>query len=123
MKKTLLLFAMVCGLGMLNSTQAQDQLDPTNLAITINNTTTRMELWEIRQSLEAVGIEFKYVPEFDAQRKLTGLEVTVTDTDGASANYKTALVSDDQKIEIVRNLDAEGNVNFCVGKDCLTASE
>lgn len=41
--------------------------------VTINGTTSREDLGNLRYQLEAIGIEFHYSPSFDNERKLTGI--------------------------------------------------
>jgi ABC-type hemin transport system substrate-binding protein len=43
------------------------------IQVTINGTTSREELGNLRYQLEALGIEFHYLPQFNNERKLTGI--------------------------------------------------
>lgn len=60
---------------------AKAQISATDAHINITGNTTREELGVIAQSCYENGFDFRYQPQFDAQRRLTGIKYTLTTTD------------------------------------------
>jgi len=52
---------------------SQNIVNNEQVQVTINGTTSREDLGNLRYQLEALGIEFNYHPQFDNERKLTGI--------------------------------------------------
>ncbi|MCB0761870.1 MAG: hypothetical protein KDC12_10140 [Flavobacteriales bacterium] len=86
-----------------------------NVDISITNETTREQLWEMHESLKAQGIQFKYQPEFNQDRQLIGIQVTVTTEDGFTGSFANNNLVDGQSVRIIRNYDEGAEVPFCVG--------
>ena len=123
MKKALFIAALFLGICSTNSVTAQIEYDPDNLSITITNETSRADLWQMRQDLINVGIDFKYSPDFDNNRKLTAIKVDIVTDDGDTGSFQTSLLNNEQKVEIIRNISENGAVNFCVGQDCSGSAD
>jgi hypothetical protein len=62
-----------------SAVMAQNTVSAENVNVTINGTTTREALAELRVSLEQVGIRFWYEPSFDGNRNLLGIHYQLTD--------------------------------------------
>ncbi|MFN8699498.1 MAG: hypothetical protein ACK500_06500 [Flavobacteriales bacterium] len=62
-----------------SAVMAQNTVSAENVNVTINGTTTREALAELRMNLEQVGIRFWYEPSFDGNRQLLGIRYQLTD--------------------------------------------
>lgn len=62
-----------------SAVMAQNTVSAEHVNVTINGTTTREALAELRVSLEQVGIRFWYNPSFDGNRNLLGIHYQLTD--------------------------------------------
>ncbi|MFN0033040.1 MAG: hypothetical protein ACKVOR_12845 [Flavobacteriales bacterium] len=78
--KTLLL--AVC-LASTTGIVAQNTITATEAHVTINSTTTREQLAQLRTDLLAQGIDFRYNPQFDGQRNIVSITFTITANEGA----------------------------------------
>jgi len=78
-KSILLVIFMIGGLAM----SAQNIITSTQANVTIDHTTTRESLVQLRTELLAQGIDFRYMPKFDNQRQITSISFTITANDGA----------------------------------------
>jgi len=61
------------------SAMAQNIVTAEQVQVTINGSTTRESLAQMRQDLQAVGLEFRYQPQFDNDRHLTGISFMIHD--------------------------------------------
>lgn len=61
---------------------AQNTITADAVNVTITGETSREQLWQLRQDLQAQGIDFQYTPRFDNNRKLIGIEYSVKRADG-----------------------------------------
>lgn len=61
---------------------AQNVITATEAHITITGATSRQDLATLRNDLMAQGIDFRYIPNFDAERNLISLDFTVSANDG-----------------------------------------
>lgn len=113
MKKLILAAFLAIGATMISQdavAQSQENVD-----ISITDETTREQLWEMHQSLKAQGINFKYQPEFNQDRVLTGIKVTVITEDGYNASFENMNLADGEAVKIIRNYEEGAEVPFCVG--------
>lgn len=76
MKKITSLF-IACALCLSVFSQITDQ----EAHLTITGNTTREELGVMAQNCHAHGFDFRYQPQFDAQRRLAGIKYTFTTAD------------------------------------------
>ena len=113
-QKVLLIAALALGLYMIPSTTSA-QSDASDVNVIITNQTTRMELHEMRNDLNAKGIDFRYHPKFNNEMQLESLKVIATNSDGQVRNYTDEELVAGEQLKIVRTTDSEGNVSFCVG--------
>lgn len=92
-------------LAFSTSVFAQNVITATEANITITGETTREGLINIRTELLAQGFDFRYVPQFDGQRRLLSLTYTITANDGALAGSgeHSALQADGAAIRFVMN--------------------
>ncbi len=76
-----LLFTLCFAIGF--AVSAQNIITATEAHITITTNTTREDLMHLRNDLKAQGIDFKYQPQFDNERKIVSITFTVSANDGA----------------------------------------
>lgn len=76
MKSFLTFFFAVCLFAI-----ASAQVTSTEAHLNITGNTTREELGVMAQSCHNNGFDFRYQPQFDAQRRLTGIRYTLTTAD------------------------------------------
>ena len=76
MKKIVSLF-LACVLSVTVYSQITDQ----EAHLNITGNTTREELGVMAQQCNTHGFDFRYQPQFDAQRRLTGIKYTLTTAD------------------------------------------
>ncbi|MFN4885440.1 MAG: hypothetical protein ACK5EW_05465 [Bacteroidota bacterium] len=69
---------LLIGTGMFG----QNIINSTEVNVTINSETTREQLFQIRNELLIVGMDFLYTPQFDQNRKLVSLSYSVRSTTG-----------------------------------------
>lgn len=70
-----LFFAVILSLG------AYSQITASEAHIEITGNTTREELGVMAQTCHENGFDFRYQPQFDAQRRLAGIKYTLTTAD------------------------------------------
>ena len=96
---------------------AQNVITSDNISITINGTTTREQLWQLRQDMQVQGIDFQYTPRFDNERKLISIQYTVKRADGTllgtAGNDQLANPAQNSKIVLTKENDKF--VSTCVG--------
>lgn len=116
MKKVRIIIASLAIL-MSGSLFAQNVITSENISITINGTTSREQLWQLRQDLQAQGVDFQYTPRFDNERKLISIQYTVKRADGTllgtAGNDQLANPSQNSKIVLTKENDKF--VSTCVG--------
>lgn len=117
MKK--LFFAAFLALGATMISQDVVAQSQENIDLTISNETSREQLWEMHEALKAEGINFKYQPQFNQDRVLTGIAVQVQTAEGLEANFENLNLVDGAKVKIIRNFEEDAEVPFCVG-ECET---
>ncbi|MBM3448202.1 MAG: DUF3316 domain-containing protein [Bacteroidetes bacterium] len=76
----LVIFASFLFLG--TSVFGQNIINSNEVNVTINSETTREQLFQIRNELLTVGMDFLYTPQFDQNRKLVSLSYSVRSTTG-----------------------------------------
>jgi hypothetical protein len=116
MKKVRIIIAALAIL-MGGSLFAQNVITSDNISITINGTTTREQLWQLRQDMQVQGIDFQYTPRFDNERKLISIQYTVKRADGTLLGTagNDQLANPAQKSKIVLTKENEKFVSTCVG--------
>jgi len=116
MKKVRIIIAALAIL-MGGSLFAQNVITSDNISITINGTTTREQLWQLRQDMQVQGIDFQYTPRFDNERKLISIQYTVKRADGTllgtAGNDQLANPAQNSKIVLTKENDKF--VSTCVG--------
>ena len=116
MKKVRIIIAALAIL-MGGSLFAQNVITSDNISITINGTTTREQLWQLRQDMQVQGIDFQYTPRFDNERKLISIQYTVKRADGTllgtAGNDQLANPAQNSKIVLAKENDKF--VSTCVG--------
>ncbi len=116
MKKVRIILAALAIL-MGGSLFAQNVITSDNISITINGTTTREQLWQLRQDMQVQGIDFQYTPRFDNERKLISIQYTVKRADGTllgtAGNDQLANPAQNSKIVLTKENDKF--VSTCVG--------
>ena len=116
MKKVRIIIADLAIL-MGGSLFAQNVITSDNISITINGTTTREQLWQLRQDMQVQGIDFQYTPRFDNERKLISIQYTVKRADGTllgtAGNDQLANPAQNSKIVLTKENDKF--VSTCVG--------
>jgi len=116
MKKVRIIIAALAIL-MGGSLFAQNVITSDNISITINGTTTREQLWQLRQDMQVQGIDFQYTPRFDNERKLISIQYTVKRADGtllgSAGNDQLANPAQNSKIVLTKENDKF--VSTCVG--------
>lgn len=80
--KTLQLAIFASFLFIGTSMFGQNIINSTEVNVTINSETTREQLFQIRNELLTVGMDFLYTPQFDQNRKLISLSYSVRSTTG-----------------------------------------
>lgn len=87
------------------SSFAQNIITETEANITITGATTREDLMDLRRDLLTQGFDFRYVPQFDSQRKLISITFTITTNDGnlSGSGEHTALQATGAKLKFVVN--------------------
>lgn len=78
-KAILFALVMTCTFAL----SAQNTITSTEAHFTINGATTREGLLQLRNELKAQGFDFKYMPQFDNQRRILSMTFSVTANDGA----------------------------------------
>lgn len=63
------------------SLRSYSQITASEAHIEITGNTTREELGVMAQTCHENGFDFRYQPQFDAQRRLTGIKYTLTTAD------------------------------------------
>ncbi len=116
MKKVRIIIAALAIL-MGGSLFAQNVITSDNISITINGTTTREQLWQLRQDMQVQGIDFQYTPRFDNERKLISIQYTVKRADGTLLGTagNDQLANPAQNSKIVLTKENEKFVSTCVG--------
>lgn len=116
MKKVRIIIAALAIL-MGGSLFAQNVITSDNISITINGTTTREQLWQLRQDMQVQGIDFQYTPRFDNERKLISIQYTVKRADGTLLGTagNDQLANQAQNSKIVLTKENEKFVSTCVG--------
>ncbi|MFN8777182.1 MAG: hypothetical protein ACK5XV_10480 [Flavobacteriales bacterium] len=71
------LFAVILFAG--SEVCAQQTITAEQAQVTINSTTSRQQLADLRASLDQVGIKFLYEPEFDNNRNILGIRYQLVD--------------------------------------------
>jgi hypothetical protein len=61
------------------SSSAQNLITADEVSVSISGTTSREQLFEIRTGLLQYGLDFRYEPQFDNQRKLRSIHYQVSD--------------------------------------------
>ena len=116
MKKVRIIIAALAIL-MGGSLFAQNVITSDNISIIINGTTTREQLWQLRQDMQVQGIDFQYTPRFDNERKLISIQYTVKRADGTllgtAGNDQLANPAQNSKIVLTKENDKF--VSTCVG--------
>lgn len=59
---------------------AQQQIGSDAIHVTISGETTRDALMVLRQDLQAAGVDFRYEPNFDQERRLVSIRFRVLDS-------------------------------------------
>ena len=116
MKKVRIIIAALAIL-MGGSLFAQNVITSDNISITINGTTTREQLWQLRQDMQVQGIDFQYTPRFDNERKLISIQYTVKRADGTllGTARNDQLANPAQNSKIVLTKENDKFVSTCVG--------
>jgi len=60
----------------------QNIITSNEVNVTINAETSREQLFQLRNELLAVGMDFQYTPQFDQNRKLISISYAVRSTSG-----------------------------------------
>lgn len=81
MKK--IVYTLVLAFALISTAaSAQNVISENEVNIEINHNTSREELSQMFTDLSAVGITFKYRPQFDHDRKLIGIEYRIFNSEG-----------------------------------------
>jgi hypothetical protein len=107
-----LLFTICFAAGF--SAFAQNTITSTEAHITITGATSRQDLATLRSDLLAQGIDFRYTPNFDAERNLISLDFTVTANDGAVSGSAMNMNMKNPNATIVFHINKTNNT--CTSK-------
>ena len=80
--KTLRSLLVVAALTVGTTVMAQNIVSSTEVNLTLSTTTTREQLFQLREEMIAQGLDFQYTPQFDANRALIGIAYSVRTTTG-----------------------------------------
>ena len=80
--KTLRSLLVAAALVMGSSVMAQNIVSSNEVNLTLSTTTTREQLFQLRNDMIALGLDFQYTPQFDSNRNLIGISYAVRTTTG-----------------------------------------
>jgi len=85
-------------------------------SITIDNTTSRTDLLDLKNEMASYGVEFMYNPSFTQDRKLNGIKVRVIGANQEKVEYALNPMGAEDALVIERKLNDEGNLEIFVGE-------
>lgn len=88
MKKISLLIATIALFAGIESS-AQNIISADQISVSINSSTTRQELYQIRTDMEAQGVLFNYQPEFNQDRVLVAIKYELRDSSKVLGKYES----------------------------------
>jgi hypothetical protein len=104
--KTLRSLLVAAALIMGSSVMAQNIVTSNEVNITLSSTTTREQLFQLRNDMIAQGLDFQYTPKFDANRNLIGISYSVRATTGGlvvcQSNSNVNLTATSAHIHLVK---------------------
>lgn len=77
----MILVAALFAVGL--NLSAQNIINANEAHVTITGSMTREALAQLKLDLKAQGYEFNYAPDFDGERRLVGIQYTMTANNGA----------------------------------------
>ncbi|MEN9942710.1 MAG: hypothetical protein RLZZ91_711 [Bacteroidota bacterium] len=80
--KTLRSLLVAAALTIGSSVMAQNIVSSNEVNLTLSTSTTREQLFQLRNEMIAQGLDFQYTPQFDANRTLIGISYSVRTTTG-----------------------------------------
>ena len=80
--KTLRSLLVAAALVLGSSVMAQNIVSSNEVNLTLSSTTTREQLFQLRNDMIAQGLDFQYTPQFDSNRNLIGISYAVRTTTG-----------------------------------------
>jgi len=118
MKKVIFLFALILGLATTTYSQSTEpSITLTNeFSISIDNTTTRNGLLELKTELASYGITFMYSPSFTKERKLNGIKVRLIDENQEKHEYSLNPMGAEDSLILERKNNEEGELIIFVGE-------
>ena len=104
--KTLRSFLVAAALTVGSSVMAQNIVTSNEVNLTLSSTTTREQLFQLRNEMIAQGLDFQYTPRFDANRTLIGISYSVRTTTGGAivcqSNDNVNLTASSAHIHLVK---------------------
>jgi len=104
--KTLRSLLVAAALTIGTSVMAQNIITSNEVSLTLSTTTTREQLFQLRNDLIAQGLDFQYTPQFDANRTLIGITYSVRTTTGGlvvcKSNNNVNLTATSAHIHLVK---------------------
>jgi hypothetical protein len=95
---------------------AQNIITNDEVYVTITGETTREELGALREQLLTVGVDFKYYPGFNSDRKLMSIRVEFTaDADHVGTGDNPAISAAGQKLQFHMKKENGAITTWCVG--------
>ena len=82
--KTLRSLLVAAALMVGTSVMAQNIITSNEVNLTLSTSTTREQLFQLRNEMIAQGIDFQYTPQFDSNRNLIGIAYSVRTTAGGT---------------------------------------
>ena len=116
MKKVIFLFALVMGLAFTSVAQSEVTTPTAEFSVTIDNSTSRTDLLDLKNELAAYGVVFMYNPSFTPDRKLNGIKVRIIDANEVKHEYALNPMTAEDALVIERKNNDEGQLELFVGE-------
>ena len=104
--KTLRTLLVAASLTIGSTVMAQNIVTSNEVNLTLSTTTSREQLFQLRNDMIAQGLDFQYTPQFDANRILIGISYSVRTTTGGlvvcQSNNNVNLTATSAHIHLVK---------------------
>lgn len=115
MKKILIAAFMMFSISAL---QAQISITDTEVRLTVDNTTTRNELLDMRNTLAEQNIDFRYTEVAWNDDQLLRIKMQIKSPDGRIRNFETTELANVGAIKMTYKLNSTEEDDFCLGVNC-----
>ena len=115
MKKTFIAAFIMLSI---NALQAQISVTEAEVRLTVDYTTTRNELLNMRKTLAEQNIDFRYTEMAWNDDQLLRIKIQIISPDGRIRNFETTELANIGSIKMTYKLNSIQEGDFCLGVNC-----